>query len=123
MAMRRFAEPEELLGIRTDGDDTGSFDGIADSDGYGSRLCDSGEAVSVFDMPADGVAVAGVRSSVFAIRDRRHRGISESPALEWTDIEDGWGNSAAGGDALSTRPTVGASNADYSLWKPAVEHL
>ena len=31
MAVRRFAESEELFGIRTDRDDTGPLDGVADA--------------------------------------------------------------------------------------------
>ena len=56
MALRRFAEPEELFGIRADGDDTGSLDGVANAaiDRFGdSRSTVDMDAACVGETPID----------------------------------------------------------------------
>src|SRR5207247_5967417 len=71
-------------------------------DGYGFGVRHPSTPVSVLGVPADGVAIAGVRTAISAVRDRRDWRVSEGAAVEWTDAENLGGNSASVRSALST---------------------
>src|SRR5438128_7596726 len=81
----------------------------AQGDGYGFGVRHPSAPVSVLGVPADGVAIAGVRTAISAVRDRRDWRVSEGAAVEWTDAENLGGNSASVRSAVSTGAAVGRS--------------
>src|SRR5438094_9302787 len=76
--------------------------------GYGCGVRHPSTPVSVLGVPADGVAIAGVRTAISAVRDRRDWRVSEGAAFGWTEVENLGGNAPSVRRALSRGQAGGA---------------